>query len=364
MDKDSPTPNRKRPRENETPSQRLKREKAAERQRRKRERDRQASGLPPSMPFPQDNHYPPHHHPQADYLTAPPPPKPEDNMSPEEQARLERLRANARERQRKHRLRVRQEKDRALGLAMGNEITTGIDDVHYRVNPDGHYQQVLAHDMQAQAQAAHAHAHHLQQQAAQAHAQGQPPPGEPPFPQDAPHGGQTFASTLLLSFACTPMLKQHLLSNLKMTNEELASLEPVIAEAWDRWDQGRRMRYEHPEGFPPPAVPLPGPPGSVPVPGPAAGAPPYPPYAAGPGDDFRGRFQRVMTVPAPFRSAFGGEGFGGGGGAEFAQNGNGGGEGDGGADTPSSGGGGSVAGGSDAIDPHLGAKEGEVKSEA
>ncbi|KAJ7433154.1 hypothetical protein B0H11DRAFT_2259668 [Mycena galericulata] len=68
--------------------------------------------------------------------------------------------------------------------------------------------------------------------------------------QNAPHGGQTFASTLLLSFACTPMLKQYLLRNLQMTNEELASLEPIIAEAWDRWNQGRWM--EHPEGFPRP----------------------------------------------------------------------------------------------------------------
>ncbi|KAJ7773027.1 hypothetical protein B0H16DRAFT_1880538 [Mycena metata] len=84
-------------------------------------------------------------------------------------------------------------------------------------------------------------AHHLQRQHAQI-AQ-----NEPPFPQGA-HGGQTFATTLLLSFSCTPLLKQHLLSSLNMSNEELASLEPIIAEAWDRWDQGRRMRYDHPDG--------------------------------------------------------------------------------------------------------------------
>jgi hypothetical protein len=59
---------------------------------------------------------------------------------------------------------------------------------------------------------------------------------EPPFPQGQPLGGQTFASTLLLAFNCTPLLKQHLLRTLAMTNDELASLEPVIAEAWDHWD--------------------------------------------------------------------------------------------------------------------------------
>ncbi|KAI9453635.1 hypothetical protein F5148DRAFT_1232320 [Russula earlei] len=45
-----------------------------------------------------------------------------------------------------------------------------------------------------------------------------------------------FASTLLLSFLCAPLLKQHILHTLSMTNEELASLEPIIAQAWDQWD--------------------------------------------------------------------------------------------------------------------------------
>ena len=72
-----------------------------------------------------------------------------------------------------------------------------------------------------------------------------PPPHamhEPPFPQGQPLGGQTFASTLLLSFSCAPLLKQHLLRTLSMTNEELASLEPIIAQAWDHWDQQVRTR--------------------------------------------------------------------------------------------------------------------------
>ncbi|KAI9462759.1 hypothetical protein F5148DRAFT_1286335 [Russula earlei] len=28
-----------------------------------------------------------------------------------------------------------------------------------------------------------------------------------------------------------------------MTNEELASLEPIIAQAWDQWDHQRRLHY-------------------------------------------------------------------------------------------------------------------------
>jgi len=65
---------------------------------------------------------------------------------------------------------------------------------------------------------------------------GQPIPGQPDPAFPPGHGGQTFASTLLLSFSCAPLLKQHILRTLSMTNEELASLEPIIAQAWDQWD--------------------------------------------------------------------------------------------------------------------------------
>ncbi|KAJ7119421.1 hypothetical protein C8R44DRAFT_737237 [Mycena epipterygia] len=393
MDTDSPpSTTRKRPRENETPSQRLKREKAAERQRRKRERDRQASGL---GPLPSHSHSPHSHSQQQQHqhhqqqqqqmqqqqqgqgqFPAPPPDyggylsasasstgnavggvaggggggsgggNDESSLSPDEQARRERVRAAARERQRKHRQLVKQRKMRELGLDMGNEVLgPGLDEVHYRVNAEGQYQQVMAHEMQA----AQAHQqqvqHHLQAQAAAAaHAQAQvqqtqggPGQGEPPFPQGPAHGGQTFATTLLLSFSCAPLLKQHLLRTLNMTNDELASLEPIIAEAWDRWDQGRRIRYDQEQGFPAGGM-------AVPVPG----GTPYPPYApppgAGAGDDFRGRFQRVLAVPAQFRTGVNGNG-------------------EGGATTPSSSG--SVNGGVEAIDPHLGGgKDGEPKSEA
>ncbi|KAJ7233503.1 hypothetical protein B0H12DRAFT_1239348 [Mycena haematopus] len=295
MEKDSP---RKRPRENETDSQRLKREKAAERQRRKRERDRIHSGLAPPPPMnpvfpnaPVHDAYP--GHPQPEYL----PPPHDTDLSPDEQARRERVRAAARERQRKHRQLVKQRKMRELGLDMGNDIMgPGMDEVHYRVGPDGQYQQVqMPHELAAQ----QAHQHLIaqaQQHAAQQQGQGGAgqPQGEPPFPQGPAHGGQTFATTLLLSFSCAPLLKQHLLRTLNMTNDELASLEPVIAEAWDRWDQARRMRYDHPDGFPP----------GQPYPPPPAVAGAYPgPGGPPPPDDFRGRFQRVMAVPAPFHAA-------------------------------------------------------------
>lgn len=63
-----------------------------------------------------------------------------------------------------------------------------------------------------------------------------PPPEQFPPQQSQVRGGQTFATTLLLSFSCAPLLKQHLLRTLNMTDDELASLEPVIADAWEQWD--------------------------------------------------------------------------------------------------------------------------------
>jgi len=197
-------------RENETPSQRTKREKAAERQRRKRERDRQA-GLNPSVIQTGDQ--------QAPISTVSAPDLHQQDMSPEEVSRRDRVRAAARERQRKHRALVKQRKMRELGLdPLGNELIPGMEEVQYRVHPDGQYA-ILPPELQ--------------------HAPPPPPHGmpEPPFPQGQIQGGRAFASTLLLSFSCTPLLKQHLLRTLSMTNEELTSLEPIIAQAWDHWDQ-------------------------------------------------------------------------------------------------------------------------------
>ena len=221
----TPSSSRKRSRENETPSQRHKREKAAERQRRKRERDRQA-GLNNILALSQVQ--------QATGAPPPPveaPPQPTsmaqsisdfakgDDTSAEEVAKRDRVRAAARERQRKHRALVKARKMRELGMDMGNEILPGMEDLPYRVNADGQYQPVMPHEMPP---------HPPPPQAIQ----------EPPFPHGVPQlsGGQTFASTLLLSFSCAPLLKQHLLRTLNMTNEELASLEPIIAQAWDHWD--------------------------------------------------------------------------------------------------------------------------------
>ncbi|KAI1791752.1 hypothetical protein LXA43DRAFT_392584 [Ganoderma leucocontextum] len=288
----TPSSSRKRSRENETPSQRHKREKAAERQRRKRERDRQA-GLQSILALTQQ---------QAQQLPPPPveiqppptqpPPSPTvqeykggEELSPEEIQKRERIRAAARDRQRKHRSLVKARKLRELGLDMGNEIMPGMDEVQYRINAQGEYQQVLPHELPP-----HPHP--------QAH-----PMHEPPFPQGQPLGGQTFASTLLLSFSCAPLLKQHLLRTLSMTNEELASLEPIIAQAWDHWDQQRRMHYAQahvPKA--PDGSTLPDPNGPY---GQLGEHVPGHPYAHDPAqaNDFRARFHRPLVAPSPFRSA-------------------------------------------------------------
>lgn len=266
---------RKRSRENETPSQRHKREKAAERQRRKRERDRQA-GLNNilSLAHVQQNVMPPQHQQQQPQQHQHPPlstvstatnasgiqetsvsapaavpdyghnnhhlvnansvanKSHHEDLSPDELSRRERVRAAARERQRKHRALVKQKKMRELGLDMGNEIMPGMEDVGYRINPEAPYQNMIPHEIPPPHHPHHPGLTHPQHPHQQPHAM-----HEPPFPQGQPLGGQTFASTLLLSFSCAPLLKQHLLRTLSMTNEELTSLEPIIAQAWDHWDQ-------------------------------------------------------------------------------------------------------------------------------
>lgn len=222
-------------------------------------------------------------------------------LTPDEQARRDRVRAAARIRQRKHRLMVKQRKMRELGLDMGNEIMPGMEEVHYRAAPDGQYHQVMPHELQQQ------------QQGGQG-PQGQGPPGqhmqqqqiEPPFPQGAVLGGQTFASTLLLSFSCAPLLKQHLLRTLAMSNEELTSLEPIIAEAWDRWDHQRRLHYAE-QAAKGNAQGIPGGPSAFPVPVDMSQHPPPFPHPNGPGpadtnaNDFRARFQRSVAGPIAFR---------------------------------------------------------------
>ncbi|KAF7966049.1 hypothetical protein HWV62_40260 [Athelia sp. TMB] len=271
----TPSGSRKRERENETPSQRHKRVMAAERQRRKRERDRNNNQTASTVKTNGTNSTPVYSAPAQQHQLPPPPPPPpeanEDDLSPEEKARRERVRAAARERQRKHRALVKDRKMRELGLDMGNEIT----DVQYR---DGQY--LMAHELDQQQ-----HEEIV--------------PQEPPFPQGQPLGGQTFASTLLLSFSCAPLLKQHLLRNLQMTNEELASLEPIIADAWDHWDH---QAAEAMKG------------GTGPISGPSstyATADHMPNGSASisyngehthDAADFRTRFQRSLVAPSPFRA--------------------------------------------------------------
>ncbi|TCD66796.1 hypothetical protein EIP91_000932 [Steccherinum ochraceum] len=311
----TPAPNsRKRSRENETPAQRHKREKAAERQRRKRERDRQA-GLNSilSLAQVQQQPIPPPETPVSappamqEYSKAPG----SDDLSPEDMARRERMRSAARERQRKHRALVKQRKLRELGLDMGNEIMPAMDEVQYRMNaaPENTYTAVMPHEMQAPPPP---HQH-------QQHPQHPHPMHEPPFPQGQPLGGQTFASTLLLSFSCAPLLKQHLLRTLSMTNEELASLEPIIASAWDQWDQQRRMHYGHiPANAPKPPEPEQQATPTFSMPEHAGGSGTMQPSAstlsnaaasmsqnpfAHDSNDFRTRFHRPLVAPSPFRSA-------------------------------------------------------------
>lgn len=208
---------RKRERENETPSQRHKREKAAERQRRKRERDRNNSnntstgrtgsnGMAAIM-FSQSSH-----HQQQHQMSQGSPPVPtEQDLSPEESARQVKVREAAKERQRKHRALVKARKMRELGMDMGNEIS----DVQYR---DGPYQQVLAHELQHNPHGVMVH-------------------HEPPIPQEQQPPHELFASTLMLSLSCAPLLKQNLLQELHMTTKDLISFQPIIAEAWDHWDR-------------------------------------------------------------------------------------------------------------------------------
>jgi len=232
-----------------------------------------------ALSFSQPNHQ------QHQRSPAPPPDSTEQDLSPEEFTKREKVRAAARERQKKHRALVKDRKMKELGLDMGNEIS----EVQYR---DGQYQQVLAHELQHNPHGVLVHQ-------------------EPPFPEGQQLGpGETFASMLLLSFSCTPLLKQHVLSTLQMTNEELTSLGPIIADAWDRWDRQRRLHYAQQTTD---AAKSPGP-----IPGPSSTYAPvdqhmsngtsstsyanehaHPQQSA---SEFRTRFQRPLVAPSPFRT--------------------------------------------------------------
>ncbi|KAG7090071.1 hypothetical protein E1B28_011688 [Marasmius oreades] len=209
-----------------------------------------------------------------------------DNLSPGGAVRRERVRAAARERQRKHRALVKERKMKALGFdGVGSEVVqnpaaqAGVSDYHQQQTPQSQqYQQLL---------------------------QGSGPPQPhndsailypPPVPQivesSAPGttGGEVFATTLLLSFSCAPLLKQHLLDSLQMTNEELASLEPLIADAWEQWNAKRQERFD-------PNQPQSNGSGS------SSSTPNAHPAAIT--NDFRTRFQRSVATPIPFQMTTG-----------------------------------------------------------
>lgn len=189
-------------------------------------------------------------------------------MSPEEISRRDRVRAAARERQRKHRAMVKARKMRELGMDMGNEVLPPGADQHPGVHPhDAHpgmmpggpddpmapYRDYAAMNVLAAGPGGLQHA--VQPPVGHMYPNGYPlpmglrplpgmmpgvpqQPGQEATPQAA---GEIFAATLLLSLSLVPpMLKQHLISTLNISNEELATLEPAIAAAYADWDSRRR----------------------------------------------------------------------------------------------------------------------------
>lgn len=215
-----------------------------------------------------------------------PPPQPgpgEEGMSPEELMRREKVRAAARERQRKHRALVKQRKMRELGLDMGNEqlASSGMEYTYHP--PSGSGVPIHEDGPHGPNGGPSSMGGTPPGQATPATGGGEQP-GQDPIPMIVTaFGGQTFASTLLLSFSCAPVLKSHLLRTLHMTNEELASLEPVIAAAWDQWNHERRMYATQASSSKAEPAPV--------------------PYQANnpASNEFRARFRHSIAVPVPFQ---------------------------------------------------------------
>jgi len=92
-----------------------------------------------------------------------------------------------------------------------------------------------------------------------------------------------------------------------MTNEELASLEPIIADAWDHWDHQRRLHYNQQA-----SEAVKGGPGAMPGPSTTYTIADHMPNGAAPlpftgehshdAAEFRTRFQRSVLAPSPFRT--------------------------------------------------------------
>lgn len=146
---------------------------------------------------------------------------PPQTMTSDEEAKREKVRAAARERQRKHRELVKRRKLMELGVQMG-EGGLIPEELTYTLNPDGTY----------------APAHPPPDGNALAGPSNELAEGENAFLPNgtAQTGGQTFAGYVLLALSCSPLLKQHLLRQLHMTNEDLSSLEPVLCAAFEQWD--------------------------------------------------------------------------------------------------------------------------------
>ncbi|KAH6908320.1 hypothetical protein BKA70DRAFT_1279308 [Coprinopsis sp. MPI-PUGE-AT-0042] len=134
------------------------------------------------------------------------------NMTPEEIARRDKVRADARERQRRHRAAVKERRNQQLGLESPTEEPPD--------GPSGPVEFVHVNPGDPSPSGSNAYSY-------------------PPVP-----AGQTFASTLLLSFSGAPLLKAYILRTLDMTNDELASFEPIIAEAWEKWNAERQATRE------------------------------------------------------------------------------------------------------------------------
>ncbi|KAK7043865.1 hypothetical protein VNI00_008031 [Paramarasmius palmivorus] len=288
----------------------IKRAKAAERQRRKRERDRNAglnmANVNQQQPEGEQDLY--HQqfqgqpfHPQM-AMTIPQQPTTSrrraadpNDLSPEEAARRDRVRAAARERQRKHRALLKERKMRELGMDMGNEVNSGTSS-DPEISFDPAYQELLQHGETPSTLS-------------------YPPPLPPPFPETAlppnANPGQIFATTLLLSFSCAPLLKQHLLNNLRMTELELASLEPLIAEAFETWNRKRQQQqqYDSNQAFTPNQPTGVFTPDSASTPSSSATSTPGESISgtgtsasSGGSNDFRARFRRPVVAPSPFQA--------------------------------------------------------------
>lgn len=241
--------------------------------------------------FPQQSFLPIHHHipqqsrPSNSHRTDP------EDLTPEEVARRERVRAAARERQRKHRALIKERKMQALGLDMGNEaIPTQMGEGELQLGVDGQgpqLQQQQFHQLSQQ------QPHMVYQSALNTD------PERIPANVQAASPGQMFATTLLLSFSCAPLLKEHLLNNLQMTDQELASLEPLIAEAWEQWDRQRRQQYVQP-----PPLNTAASPSEAFTPDTASSTTASTPTSTTgePSNEFRARFRKPVLAPSPFQA--------------------------------------------------------------